>query len=223
MSRPTPFFNVVHSGGHMASDTISLYKRHYIDKQDERLGLFRILADRYGIETALYPGSFVHIAPSLFIPEVVYVDTDRRARSFFGKPEVLEYIRKHRTYDGEPEIRFHGIDYRKKISEPEGSFDLLISHHAGFISMYCGDHLRPGGILLANNSHGDASMASIDGRFELVGVVKRRGQHFSLSEEGLDDYMVPKKPVEITKEYLLERQRGIGYTLTAYSYIFRRN
>jgi hypothetical protein len=66
-------------------------------------------------------------------------------------------------------------------------------------------------------------MASIDRRFELIGVVKRRGKRFSLSEKGLDEYLVPKKPVEITREYLLERQRGIGYTRPAFSYLFRRN
>jgi hypothetical protein len=207
----------------VASDPISLYTRHYVDKQDERLELFRVLVDRFEIETALYPGSFVHITPSLFISKVVYVDTDRRARSFFGNPEVLEYVSKRRTYEREPEIQFHGIDYRREIDEPKRSFDLLVSHHAGFVSLYCGDYLGPGGILLANNSHGDASMASIDGRFELVGVVKRRDQRFSLSEEDLNDYFVPKRPLEITREYLLERQQGIGYERSAYSYLFRRS
>ncbi|MBU7004313.1 MAG: class I SAM-dependent methyltransferase, partial [Theionarchaea archaeon] len=136
----------------MVSNPIKLYEKHFVDKQDERLELFRALVDRFGIDSALYPGSFVHIAPSLFIPEVVDVDTDRRACSFFGRPEVIEYVRKRRRYEHEPEIRFHGIDYIKKIDEPEGSFDLLISQYAGFVSMHCGNYLRPGGILLANNS-----------------------------------------------------------------------
>jgi hypothetical protein len=206
----------------LVSNPIKLYEKFFVEKQDERLELFRALVDRFGIESALYPGSFFHIAPSLFIPEVVYVDTDRRARSFFGKPEVIEYVRKRRTYERVPEIRFHGIGYSNEIDEPEGSFDLLISQYSGFVSMHCGDYISPGGILLANNSHGDASMASIDGRFELIGVVKRRGQRFSLSEKDLGEYLVPKKPVEITREYLLERQRGIGYTRSAFSYLFRR-
>ena len=207
----------------MPGDPLSLYEKYYIEKEDERLGLFRGLADGFQVGRVLYPGSFVHIAPSLFFPEVVYVDTDRRARDFFGRREVLEYAREHRAYEGEPAIQFHPVDYRTGINETRRSFDLLISQYAGFVSMYCRDYLKPGGILLANNSHGDASMASIDGGFELVGVVNRRGQRFSLSEEGLDRYLVPKRPVEITREYLLERQRGIGYKRPAHSYLFRRS
>jgi hypothetical protein len=199
----------------------SLYGRHYLDRQDDRLDQFRILAERFGVRTALYPGSFVHITPSLCFPEVVYVDTDGRAEAFFRNAEIQAYVSKHKIFDGKPTIRFHAVDYRRGFDEPRQYFDLLISQHAGFVSLYCGDYLRPGGFLLANNSHGDASMASIDERYELIGVLRRRGQRFSFSDKGLDAYFVPKKPVEITREYLLARRRGIGYTRSATSYVFR--
>lgn len=53
-------------------------------------------------------------------------------------------------------------------------FDLLISLYAGFVSEHCTCHLRNGGLLLVNSSHGDAAMASIDDRYRLVGVVSSR-------------------------------------------------
>ena len=35
-------------------------------------------------ERALYPGSYVDLAPSFVWPSVTYVDTDRRAAQFFA-------------------------------------------------------------------------------------------------------------------------------------------
>lgn len=65
-------------------------------------------------------------------------------------------------------------------------------------------------------------MASIDPEYELVAVLKRRGEKFSLSEKDLDSYFVPKKDIEITREYLERTMRGIGYTKRAFSFIFVR-
>lgn len=201
---------------------ISLYKSQYLDKQDDRLALFEVLARRFSIERALYPGSFVHLTPSFCFPEVVYVDLDHQARAFFASRSVREYVSRYRQYDSQPIMRFHGVDYREGVDEARQAFDLLISQSAGFVSLYCGEHLKPEGILLANNLHGDASMASLDDGYELIGVLSRRGTRFSFSDKDLDSYFVPKRPVMVTKDYLLERQRGIGYARSATSYLFRR-
>jgi hypothetical protein len=107
-----------------------------------------------------------------------------------------------------------------ELPEPPGSFDLLISQWAGFVSQACKPCLRAGGLLLVNNSHGDASMASIDGDFRFVAAVTARGGRFRLIEKDLDRYFVPKSDVEITPEYLIEIRRGIGYTKTAWAYVF---
>jgi hypothetical protein len=88
--------------------------------------------------------------------------------------------------------------------------------------MHCKEYLKIGGILFANNSHGDASMASIDKDYEFVGIMqKSKGKH-RLSEKNLGEYFVPKKETDITKEYLEKIQKGIGYKKTASSYIFSR-
>ncbi len=199
-----------------------LYKQFFIDKADERLDLFRKLAERYEIKSALYPGSFVHIAPSFLIPEVVYVDSDRRIPRFFSDDQLTDYIRSRAEYSEPPQIRFHHQSYEEDTGEPLDAFDLLISQYAGFISAACKQHLKPGGILLANDSHGDAAMANIDPDFQLIAVVKRRSDRFTLTESSLDEYMVTARPVQITPELLRKRGRGFAYTKPAWAYLFRR-
>ena len=111
-----------------------LYQRYHLAKGDERLELFHGLVDRYGVQSALYPGSFVHVTPSFIIPTVVYADADVRAARFFADPALRIFILRQRKYEREPEIRFHAGDFATAIDETDASFDLLISQYAGFVS-----------------------------------------------------------------------------------------
>ena len=43
---------------------LDLYQKHFVDKQDERLELFTLLAKHYSIKSALYAGSFTHLTPA---------------------------------------------------------------------------------------------------------------------------------------------------------------
>ena len=201
---------------------LSLYKKYHIDKNDERLGQFLILTKKFNIRNALYAGSFVHITPSFAIPKVIYVDTKKQARDFFKDPSIHEFVSKRKLYTEDSVISFHHKDYRKDLGEPIKSFDLLISQYAGFISQFCKKYLKIGGILLANNSHGDASMASIDTDYKFIGVLNKRRNKYSFSEKNLDSYFIPKKPREVTREYLEKIKRGIGYTKSPTTYLFRR-
>ncbi len=200
-----------------------LYRQYFVDKDDERTELFRKVAERYAIKRALYAGSFVQISPSFVIPEVTYVDSDRRMPKFFSDPLLMAYVESRREYEQQPVIAHFHQSYEEEIDEPEDSFDLLISQYAGFVSQACKRYLRQGGVLLVNDSHGDASMAKLDSDFTLIGYVIRRGERFSLREDALDELFVPKKRVEITGDELLKRGRGYGYQKTASSYLFRRN
>jgi hypothetical protein len=200
----------------------ALYKQHYLDKGYDLSDLWRKIAARYDIHSALYPGSFVDISPSFSIERVVYVDSYRKARPFFADPGVLAYIRARKEYPAEPSVTFHPSDYTSEFGEDPGSHDLLISQYAGFISTPCKVYLKVGGILVANDSHGDASMAHLDPDYRLIAVANRRGERFSISEKGLERYFVPKREVEITPELLRERGKGIAYTRRASNYIFRR-
>lgn len=207
--------------GAVAASGIDLYQTHYVDKADERLGLFALLAERFVVLSALYPGSFTHLTPAFIFPCTCFVDTDRRAASFFADPAVLDLVRQRKRYPEPPVVRFHAADYAMGLDEPVGSFDLLISQYAGFVSRDCKRYLRQGGYLLANNSHADAGMASLDPDYRLSGVVHRRGEHFRFSDADLESYFTPRRDLQVTRAYLERTGRGVGYRKTAFSYIFQ--
>lgn len=206
----------------MKSSYPEMYKKYFVDKGDERLALFTLLAEKFNIESGLYPGSFVHITPSLVIPHMVYVDMDKRCGPFFSAEGTRAFVDKNKEYQKPAFYNFHKINFTEGLPEKEDSFDLLISFYAGFISKYCGKYLRKGGILLVNNSHGDAPLAYFDNRFQFLGVVKRNGNRFSYSEKDLDLYFIPKgkKPFDI--ETIEQTMKGPAYTKTAYAYVFKR-
>lgn len=201
---------------------LTLYNRYYAERNFERTQLFQLLADYYQIQSALYPGSFTHVTPSFVFCITAYIDTDKRAKQFFTDPALNAFINKHKTYSENPTIRFHPTDYRHKINEQAQSFDLLISQYAGFVSQHCKCYLKRNGLLLVNNSHGDASMASLDDDYQFVAVVLHRHDEYKLSEKYLDHYFVPKSGTKVTRELLEKTQKGIGYTKSASAYIFSR-
>lgn len=188
----------------------------------ERLDLFQIIADKFNIKRALYAGSFVHVTPSFVFSDVVYVDNDKQAKQFFSKSEIFKFITERKIYPQEAKVSFYFDDYRNGFDEMIGSFDLLISQYAGFVGQYCKQYLKTGGLLLANNSHGDAGMAAIDDDYQLLAVFSVKNEKYRIGVNNLDEYFVPKSQVEITKEYLEKLQKGIGYKKTASVYLFQK-
>lgn len=82
----------------MKVDVQGLYRQFYVDNNFEREDIFKSLISRFNINNALYPGSFVHITPSFFISEVLYVDSDPRAKKFFEQESsVADMISKKKT------------------------------------------------------------------------------------------------------------------------------
>ena len=202
---------------------IALYKKYFVDNNFERTDLFARLRDRYQIESALYPGSFVHVTPSFYFPKVVYVDTDGQAKKFFADKIAVKKIIDHRkAYYQDPNFDFIGMNYTQPLDLKVKSFDFLISQYAGIISQPCKKYLKTGGLLLANNSHGDAGVAYLDQDYELVGVIKTNKGKQNISETGLDKYFIPKSKTNLTIDYLIGLGKGIGYTKTASAYLFRR-
>jgi len=152
----------------------------------------------------------------------VYIENFKKAVAFFARSELLDFVNSKKKYDKKPIIRFHNSDYMKPVKEKDKSFDLLISQYAGFVSKHCKNYLKVGGLLLVNNSHGDASMAYLDDNFEFIGVFYKSKIKFYLTTKNLNKYFIPKKDIEITAEYLEKIQRGIGYTKTGSHYLFEK-
>ena len=90
------------------------------------------------------------------------------------------------------------------------------------MSEHCTRYLRSGGILLVHNSHGDASLASLDPCYELLGVITGRGGRYRARTAPLAEYLVPKRGFPPTAGELRRSKRGIAYTHAPYAYLFRR-
>jgi hypothetical protein len=194
------------------------------EEKMQRSGLFKMIAENYTIQKALYPGSYIHISPSFYIPEVVYIDTDKKAKLFFADNSYQKEINKKKSYSQESIIRYHPINFQKSLPEDMNYFDLLISQYAGFVSHYCKAYLKRGGMLLVNNSHGDAGVAFTDKDYDMIGVVNYRNKKYSMSTSKLDLYFIPKNhDIQHTKEKLMALRKGLGYKKSASHYIFRRN
>lgn len=195
-------------------------------KQDQHEGdrwrLFSAVAAAVDATTVLYPGSFVDVAPSFVFDSVTYLDVDKRAPKFFADIDGIREIVAAHGGPGDPDIAFIHADYTSDLDLPVDHFDLLVSLYAGFISEHCTQHLRIGGALLVNPSHGDAAMASIDPRYELAGVIIASDGDYTVSASALDRYLIPKRPHAITADELHETGRGIAYTTSPFAYLFRR-
>ena len=202
--------------------TEKLWRQQNKHKGD-RWRLFQAVGDCVKANTVFYPGSFVDISPSFIFPDVTYLDMDKRTPQFFTDTNgILEIIAEHTGAPDKPKFTFIHADYSAPLPLPDESFDLLISLYAGFISEHCTRYLKKGGTLLVNPSHGDAAMASIDSRYQLWGVVAPRTGGYTIRTTGLDKYLVPKKSIEITPEFLHKHRRGISNTRSAFAYLFKR-
>lgn len=188
----------------------------------DRSPLFAEIATTWAVENALYPGCYLDLSPSTAIRSVTYVDTDRRAARYFADSDLVSAeLDSAGIPPGEVSVEFFHADYTHRLPAPDGGFDLLISLFAGPVWDYCRRYLRPHGLLLANTSHGDASVAALDRDVELVAAVHHRSGRYRLDSRELDRYLVPKDPAAADADLIRSNGRGIAYTRTAFAYVFR--
>ncbi len=205
----------------MLDRTLKLWDRQ-LDLVGDRRPLFEAVAEAVDAEHVLYPGSYVDVTPSVVWPKATYVDMDQRAKRFFADREGVSELLTELGASGVPEFEFIHGDYAGPLPIPERSVDLLVSLYAGFVSEHCARYLAVGGHLLVNSSHGDAAMASIDERFRLLAAVEQRDRRTRIQSDGLDEYLVPKRPTEVTRELLHRTGRGVAYTRSPFAYLFER-
>jgi len=210
---------------------VGLFHAEFDRHPDDRIRLFEALSTAIDPDSILYPGSYVDIAPSVFFDDVEYVDTDKRAAVFFGERDgVRDLIARKRSAIGgdrastdEFRVGFQHTDYSGHLPVDDASVQLLVSLYAGFVSEHCTRYLAPGGWLLANNSHGDASMASLDPQYDLTAVVTHREGRYRIRTDDLDSCLVPKKGEPPTVDELHQSGRGVAYTTSPFAYVFRRS
>jgi SAM-dependent methyltransferase len=173
---------------------IALIYREYVVAPDlERIALLEALRGRSAREaTVLYPGSSVHVTPSFFFQHVVYVDRSDLSRDFFARASaVLSVVNARKRYEQQPFIRFVEQDFTSELPAPEGSFDLLLALYAGGVSRACARYVKPGGLLLTNDHHGDARDAAALPDFELEAVVQERRGKVVFEDGDREPYIRP--------------------------------
>lgn len=183
---------------------------NYLEKIGDRTASYRAARMITGGEHALYPGSYLDTAPLAVWPNVTFVDNDRKfAKEVAGLSEPI------------PRATFLVADYREPLPGiQEGSADILISLYAGPISQYCSRYLRVGGYLLANNSHGDASLALLDPRYELAAVLPTWTSTRYLTA-GLAPFARAKRSEAHTIDRVLASGRGVAFEKSAACYLFQ--
>jgi len=207
---------------------VQRFHAEYDYHPDDRIRLFDAIAKHADSGPVLYPGSYIDIAPSVFYDDVTYVDMDRRAARFFAQADqVAQLVDQKRAAAGRSPlgsatVRFQQADYNDPLPLTDGSVRLLVSLYAGFVSERCSRYLASGGWLLANNSHGDASMASLDPAYSLAAVVTSRGGDYRVSTQDLGRYMIPKNGHAPSAEALHQTNKGVAFTHPAFAYLFER-
>ncbi|AHC15942.1 hypothetical protein [Salinispira pacifica] len=199
-----------------------LYDQYFVKKEDERRHLFQILSERFNLESGIYPGSFVHLTPAFYIREMIFIDNDRRINRFFSDPTTLEYINEQKIYNGEPKVIWRQGDYTEVGDLNEYSCDIMFSFYAGFISRHCKRFLKDRGVLIANNSHGDATLALSDPDYTCLGVILRNNQRFQIKTEEIEPYITKKNGSAFNLEKVREKMIGEKFSRYAYAYMFRK-
>jgi hypothetical protein len=190
----------------MPSKALKDYLSHYGGINDWHLQSLLFINDKFSPTKVLYPGSWIHLTPSLIFSNVVYVDFFSEMKKTFNDSDLLQYIEKHAEYQGKPKIEFHKSDYRSDFGKDEASFDLLISLNSGFVSQVCGSYLRKGGLLFANNEHYDAIRAYLDLKLELIGVFETASRYVD-SKQSIHSYFLTTKGRPITLEMVNENSQ----------------
>lgn len=185
------------------SDPLGTYKSRYLDgpgSDDGLRSVFRKIRDEFHVRRVLYPGSYLHITPSLYFPYVCYVDSLAGFADALADPNLWRYMEDHRDYQEAPVMCCYQLDYRTFTCEPEGSFDLLISLNAGLISQACKRFLRSGGLLLVNDEHYDAWRAFVDPDYHLCAVFAGEDLRMETSESELAAFFRTARGTPLTLE-----------------------
>lgn len=82
----------------------------------------------------------------MVIPNMVYVDMDKRCEPFFNDDKTRAFVEKEKEYDKPAPYRFHKADFSEEFEEKKDTFDILIPLYAGLVSKYCGKYLKKSGI-----------------------------------------------------------------------------
>jgi hypothetical protein len=109
----------------------AIYQQYVVAHGLEREDLFRLLHERFALETVLYPGCFLHVTPSFWLQHVVYVDRNDLTSRFFADTEGIDrLVASRRHYRPSAYLRFLQADYTRPLPLDDASFDLVLALYA---------------------------------------------------------------------------------------------
>lgn len=201
----------------MKNKTKETYE-NYMKQIGDRKKLYSVVSKEFNVDSGIYPGSHVDITPSLVIPNMTYIDNFRGTVKFFSDMQsIRDYINEHKEYKNQTSINFFNSDYTKPLNLEK--VDIIISQYAGFVGQATKQYLKLGGILLCNDSHGDATLAHIDEDYKLIATVNSSNK---IDYKNLDKYFVLSKCRSIDIEFVKQKMKGLKYIVNAQNYIFKK-
>jgi len=213
--------------------SLAFFQQHYKappHKCTQRISAF-LLVRNYILNTlpspafvpslrALYGGSFIDITPSFAFESTTYIDiwdpkkqgNGKKMGGFFA--DAPELVKPHLTAFSADrlEIEAHNFDYYIATEALLVSYDILLSFDAGLVSQAClalvkgpeKDGGKKGGLLVANDGHGDASVAMSSGNVKLIGVI--------LTQPNSDECILERKPEVLSKYFCAKKKPHAPYT-----------
>jgi len=196
---------------------MEIYEK-YIEQIGDRFKMYKNIIHEYNVKSILYPGSHVDITPSIIVSRVIYVDNFKGTQKFFENKEIINnYLVNKKIYSEKPDFEYIYDDYYSQLKiEP---VDMIISQFAGFVGQATKKYLKKDGILLANDSHGDATLAYVDNDFDFIGVVLEDDE---IIKTNLSRYFTFKRKNNIDIDKVIKTMKGPKYQIQTKSYIFRR-
>ena len=192
------------------TDALPTYLRDYLgvrhNHDHDLLGVFRAVRGLIDAPCVVYPGSYVHLTPSLVFPCVCYVDSVKGFGAAMQFSDLTAWLEAHKEYTEPTVVTAIEAAYDRIPSALPAGFDLMISLNAGAISQACKPLLASGAHFLANDGHYDAARAQVDEDYTLVATLNADGA-VETGEEALRGYFVTKQGKPLTREMLAENEQ----------------
>jgi len=193
-------------------DSIDSYIRFYTDMNFDRAGLFDLIRSKYGCSTVLYPGCSIHITPSFYFQHVVYVDISEESREFFRDTQnIVNFVNCNKKYKQSAYIEFIDNDYTKQLPVRENNYDLLLAIYAAGIAKACKNYIKPGGIIVSNNHHGDAEEVLEDKTVTLEALIRKKGDKYQVEEATNEKMYKTLKEYSIPLKNMKRSSKGMEY------------
>ncbi|HKL47518.1 MAG TPA: hypothetical protein VJ878_02525 [Candidatus Izemoplasmatales bacterium] len=190
----------------------------YSNQMGDRMVVYRNVIEHFKVESILYPGSHIDINPSFLAPKVTYIDNFKATAKFFKRMDIIiDYINQHKEYEAETKVAFLNKDYEEAMDIDK--VDMIISQYAGFVGQATKQYLKKDGVLLCNDSHGDATLAYLDNDYEFIAIINNKKQ---ISAKDLSKFFKFARPRKIDLEKVKKTMKGPKYKFQAISYIFKK-